>query len=321
MKRALFSGLLITVILSGACCFSNNGFAVAAVSQDAVGCAEININKVDPGTMWMVNSWLGAPKSNSIKSIYRRYSMSRAVVGIYPSAGSYLPFVVAAQTGKNLDNAADKGNILAFMRHEVVNGQFNRSNYRGYELYSGNRPQKKGSFGYFVKGNEVALGNDANAIRKVADASAGAVVPITSLPDYRDLRNRIPAGSDLVFFFANQQNQFANSLKRQEHRWKMSLLLSSAELSGVMGGFNFVDGDKITGSIIFKARNANAIRDVQDDANFLGEAIRRKFSHANITYKKQVITQGNYVTLSFEMRGLKPLFKEMFTNGVSSLLK
>ena len=321
MKRPFISFLVISSLLLGSGIIATPGSAAPSVSQDAVGFAEISINKSDPGVAWMTGAWLGAPRSNSLKSIYRKYPLNRTVVGIYPSAGASLPFVVVAQSGKNLAGEVEKKEILSIMRHEVAQGQYNRSNYRGYDLYTGTRSHNKGSFGFFIKGNELALGTDANALRKVAYASAGTVAPMSAQADYRDLRNRIPAGSDLVFFFANQQNQFANTLRKQERKWKLSLLLSSGDLAGMMGGFNFVDGDKITGSIVFKAKNPKAIRDIQDDANFMGEAIRRKFSHAHITYKKQVTVQGNYVTLSFEMKGLKPLFKDLFTKGVSSLLK
>ena len=110
-------------------------------------------------------------------------------------------------------------------------------------------------------------------------------------------------------------------LKKQEKKWGISLLLSARDISSIIMGIDFVDGEKIKGNIIFKAKNLNAIPDIQDDAGFIGEALRRKFTYSKMIYKRQVTTNGNYVTLNFEMAGLKPLFRELFDEGLSSLLE
>jgi hypothetical protein len=292
------------------------------ISSDAVGFAEVSLNKSDPGISWMVNQWLKVPRSNSIKSFVQHFKTDKATAMVFtnPKTGE-LRFVVMEQALENMETPAAQKTISQIMLSEIKADKFKTSSYNGKTLYFGPRADGKYETGYFISGNSLVWGTDLNAVKKIADVATEGKNSISTLSDYQDLKNRIPSGSNAIMYMNNSQSLFANVLAKQEKKWKMSLLLSAKDISGIILGMNFVDGDKITGSAIFKAKNSAALPDIQDDAGFIGEAIRRKFVNTKITYKRQVSTNGNYVTLQFEMNGLKPLMKELFDEGVSSLLQ
>ncbi len=292
------------------------------ISSDAVGFAEVSLKKSNPGISWMVNQWLKVPRPNSIKSFVQHFKSDKATALVFTNPkNEELRFVMIEQAMENLETPAAQKTIWQFMLPEIKGDKFKSTSYDGVTLYSGPRPGGQYETGYFISGNSLIWGTDLNAVKKIADVVTQGKNSISALTDYQDLRSRIPSSSNAVIYMNNSQSHFSNVLSKQEKKWKMSLLLSAKDISGIIVGIDFVDGDKITGSAIFKARTSSALPDIQDDAGFIGEAIRRKFVNTKITYKRQVLTQGNYVTLQFEMTGLKPLMKELFEEGVSSLLQ
>lgn len=321
------NGLFIKPYMIGFLCFIIIGWTLLThahaemVSSDAVGFAEVSLNKSDPGISWMENQWLKVPRSNSIKSFMQHFKTDKATAIVYPNPQTgELRFVVVEQSLENLTSPAAKRTISQIMLSEIKGDKFKTFSYNGIPFYSGPRPNEKYETGYFISGNSLIWGTDLNAVQKVANVIQGKN-PISSLSDYQDLKSKTPSGSNVVIYMNNSQSLFSHVLGKQEKKWKMSLLLSAKNISGIILGMNFVDGDKITGSAVFKANNSAALPDIQDDAGFIGEAIRRKFVNTQITYKRQISTSGNYVTLQFEMTGLKPLMKELFEEGISSLLR
>lgn len=286
------------------------------ISKDALGFAEVNINQSDPGVRWMYNAWQNAKRKNSLKTIAGRYGTHAAIVGIYPSSGVMeFPYVIVSRIQPGIHPA----NLEKIMASDIK-GRYSPQTYNNISLSVGSKPDGR-KFAFYQNGASVVIGTSLEALNKTIDVSNGKISSIKSDADWADLTNRLSGNRDMEFFFTNNSGQFASALARQERKWKMSLLLSSRSIQAISGGMNFVDGDRMTGVLVFKAKSPAAIRDIQDDANFLGEAIRRKFSKQKITYKRQVTVQGNYVTLSYEMSGMKPLFNELFRDGISSLLR
>ena len=319
LKHLHFGYIYLALIFGLA--FTNTYADNSFISSDAIGFAEVSLNKSDPGISWMLTQWLKAPKPNSIKSFVQHFKTENAVTGIYPNPKTGdLRFIVIEKTTENLETPSSRDAVLKIMKPEIIANQYRALSYNGLTLYAGPRGDGKYETAYFISGNSLVWGTDLNAVKKLADVLARKTGSITNLPDYQDLKNRIPADCNAVFYLNNDQSLFSNTLSKQEKKWKISLLLSAKNLSAVILGMDFVDGDKITGTAVFKAKNSSAIADIQDDASFIGEAMRRKFVNSKITYKPQVYTSGNYVTLKFEMSGLKPLFRQLFEEGISSLL-
>ena len=61
-------------------------------------------------------------------------------------------------------------------------------------------------------------------------------------------------------------------------------------------------------------------QDMIDDAEFLGEAFKRKFTTEKINYSGEVTVKGTEVKLIFQLDGLKPLWTKLFEGGVMNAL-
>jgi hypothetical protein len=101
----------------------------------------------------------------------------------------------------------------------------------------------------------------------------------------------------------------------------MSLLLSAGDLEWMASGFDVLDSNRVAGTIVFQGRAESAVPDIADDAEFLGETFRRKFTAEKIDYTSSVSIDGTLVTLDFEVEGLEPLWLRLFEDGVLSLIR
>lgn len=67
--------------------------------------------------------------------------------------------------------------------------------------------------------------------------------------------------------------------------------------------------------------DASRIEEIRDDAEFLGEAFRRKFIAEKIGYTSKVEVKDKTVVLTFDIQGLEPLWKRLFEQGVLELFR
>src|ERR1700675_2431270 len=98
MKRFFFRHYVSLVFLIAVCCQTSAIAESLLISTDAVGFAEVSLNKTDPGMSWMINQWLKVPRSNSIKSFMQKYNAEKVISAVYtnPKTGE-LRFVVVEQ--------------------------------------------------------------------------------------------------------------------------------------------------------------------------------------------------------------------------------
>ena len=88
-----------------------------------------------------------------------------------------------------------------------------------------------------------------------------------------------------------------------------------------MDGFDVVDSTRVNGQILFKGVDDKHMNDIVDDAEFLGEAFKRKFIAEKINYSSEVKVKDRTVILTFTIEGIEPLWKRLFAKGVLSLIQ
>lgn len=310
---------IILIIIASVCLYNQIYAQADFIRRDAIGFAEISLNRSDAGINWLLTQWLQSPRPNALKSYTKNFRPEDATIAIFrsPQTGE-LRFAVISRTNISLESDKNKNIISQFIKNEITAPEFSNISYNQHIIYYGPMADRRYELGYFITGNRLIWGNELSLVKSVSDAISGEN-RLIRFSDYPSLRKRIPEKSDLVVYLNNNQSRFANVLSQQEKKWRLSLLLSAEDIASIIMGIDFIDGNKITGKIIFKSRNAAALAEIRNDANFLGETIRRKFSQIKIGYNRKVMTEGNYVTLEFEMTGVKPLFQEMFKEGITSL--
>ena len=85
--------------------------------------------------------------------------------------------------------------------------------------------------------------------------------------------------------------------------------------------FDIVDSNRISGEFTFQGGPGASIEDIQDDAEFLGEAFKRKFIAERIDYSGTVEVKDMTVRLEFNIEGVEPLWKELYKKGPLSVIR
>lgn len=266
----------------------------------------------DPGMSWLLSSWQASDRESGLRTVFGTVSydeVSVAVLGT-DSGGSPRMLMVASLLGSFPTSAFDA--VI-----QVDGAQIKEAAASGTTIrYIDSRPSDLDFGAYALQGNVVMLGADRSVIEEALSAG-----PISANQGLKSMGSLLELSSNGILFADNDDTLFADFLAPLEQKWGMSLLLSADQLEWMGSAFDVVDSNTIDGTIVFKGGAGSTVADIRDDAEFLGEAFRRKFMAEQIAYESDVTVDGNTVTLAFEMTGLEPLWLRLFEQGVLSIIQ
>ncbi len=87
----------------------------------------------------------------------------------------------------------------------------------------------------------------------------------------------------------------------------MVVLLSSQWLEALLLEFKLVTADSLKGRLVFRCSDQSKLNMVKNDAQFLGEVIKRKYAYSQLSYKNKVSVEGNLVILDFDVTSFKAI--------------
>lgn len=160
--------------------------------------------------------------------------------------------------------------------------------------------------------DKVILGTDRDILKKVIMVAEGRKKSIAQSKKFADMKAKFIEAGDGFIYIDNRDVNFAQNLRYWEEEGHISLLLSAEHIHSLGISFNLVDEDRATGKIIFTALGKEALPDIRDDAQFLGEAIKRKFTAEKIDYTSKVVVKDKDVILDFTVAGLRPVWIKAF---------
>jgi hypothetical protein len=321
MKLASFYlGIIMVTVVS----FTGGFSEEIPVTSDALAFIRIDLNPADPGLAWLYNHWLSAPRPSAIRNIVEKHSPSSAIAALYPeSRESTIPYTVILTYPQVVDSSLGfTKTIEKILQQEDRNeGLFSKNIQSGIPLYFAYNTIEKSGVGFILSGKWIMIGNNYSILQKTIPIIQRKQSGLTAYPDFIQLQQQLTITPDILIYGNNATQQFARFLSLREKKWKIKLLLSAKDIRAVIIGLDAIDADKLKGIMVFKAANTKAIPDITDDASFLGEAFRRKFIAEKIKWTSKVTTAGDYVTLQFDITGLKPLWLDLFKTGGLSLVK
>jgi hypothetical protein len=280
------------------------------------GCiAVITVSNVrtDPGISWMIDSWLASKRQNPLKDLFKTAAPQEISVAFFPETKDrpmYLLLVAALAKGAVPEKAKMDGVVKG-----SVDEKLETASYKGTVVTFGKGPKRSGDFSaYAVLQNQIVFGSDSGIVQKAIDGPS-----VAGAPNYQKIVSQSAKTRDALLFADNAGAQFARFLAPREKKWKMTLLLSAESLQYMGSAFDIVDSSKIVGSIVFQGADKSKIPEIKEDAEFLGEAFKRKFIAEKIQYTGKVEVSDLTVKLTFEIAGLEPLWKRLFDQGVLEL--
>ena len=280
--------------------------------------AVVSMNNIqnDPGISWMLDAWIKAPRQSPLRELLKTVVPQEMSVAFFPEKKD-APMNLLAAMALPKGSKADKGKVS-----EVIKGDEGTSldtvSYKGVTITYTKGLKGPEDFGAYamIDDRVILFGSEPEILKKAIDGP-----PVDKSPNYQKVRGQFPQAKDAILFADNSGMKFANFLKPREKKWKMTLLLSSEYLEYMASSFDIVNASKVSGTFIFQGADKSRIPEIKDDAEFMGEAFKRKFMAEKIQYSSKVEVKDRTVTLTFQIEGLEPLWKKLFEQGVLELFR
>jgi hypothetical protein len=312
--RLKFALLMLVVML-----FVYTGTGAAETEQliPNRSIAHVTISEVqkDAGLNWLLDSWIHSPRKSPLRRFFSSNPPGEMSVAVFPQEGtSSLSLLLAVELSgkKKIDNSVFDAIILSETEAVV-----NSITYKNHILRFVSTEDTNEEFSaYTVWNDKVLVGTNMDVLKYVVDGPA-----MVQSAGYKNVRSMFPKDTDGFLFADNENLKFARFLHPLEDKWKMSLLLSAEYLDWMGAAFDVVDSTRVNGQFVFKGKDTSHIDDIRDDAEFLGEAFKRKFMAEKIDYSSSVEVDGSTVVLDFKIAGIKPLWEQLFEQGVLSVIR
>ncbi|MCX7918588.1 MAG: hypothetical protein N3A72_03050 [bacterium] len=294
------------------------------VASNAIVYLKVDVKSNDPGISWLFDNWVTIPRKSSIREIVAKLTPVSGIAALYPDSDpNNLQYIVILTYRQAVNNNTE---FIKFIKNKLSNELGAKSNWTtytesGFQIIYGTDTSWTKKIGYAILDHQLIIGNNLAAIQTTIQVYLRKIKHIITVPDIvAGGASSIPR-RDIIIFCNNNHQHFAKFLLLREKKWKMSLLLSAEDIRSIVIEMDIINSDRLRGTMLFDVAKINRIKDVIDDAEFIGEAFRRKFIAQKIDWKSKVVTRNNYVTLEFEVGGLEPLWLELFKVGGFAIIR
>ncbi len=188
-----------------------------------------------------------------------------------------------------------------------VNPNWQKKQINQQNIYFDNRAETNDLMTAFsVQGSQVVLASNSGLVATcLGTRTKQNSIVTTGL--FKELIGKIPKDYDGLIFINNQNRKFSQDLKKWEADNKMVVLMSGQWLDALMLEFKLVTSDSLKGKIVFKCSDQSKLNMVKNDAQFLGEVVKRKYAYSQLAYKNKVSVEGNMVILDFDASNFKAI--------------
>ncbi|MBI5554897.1 MAG: hypothetical protein HY920_03460 [Elusimicrobia bacterium] len=162
---------------------------------------------------------------------------------------------------------------------------------------------------FSVQGSQVVLASNSGLVATCLETKTKQNSMVTAAL-FKELSGKIPPDYDGLIFVNNQSRKFSQDLKKWETDNKMVVLMSGQWLEAWLLEFKLLTADSLQGKIVFKCSDQSKLNMVKNDAQFLGEVVKRKYAYSQLVYKNKVAVEGNSVILDFAASNFKAILEK-----------
>jgi hypothetical protein len=287
----------------------------AYVPADCVSMVTVSNIQSDPGISWMLGSWINSPRQSPLRELLKVTKINQISVAVLPSEGDsdgFLLCVIDPGQKTRLDMEKVANVILPEPEARVQSLA-----YRGSTIFYTQSEEKEDFSAYAITPDRLLLyGSHLDVLKKSLDGPS-----VVKSAGYQKAVAYFPRSKDGMLFADNSGARFVEFLQPLEKKWNMTLLLSAEYLDWMGSTFDMIDSNRAAGTFVFQGADTGHMDEIKDDAEFLGEAFKRKFMAEKIDYTSAVEVKGSSVVLNMQIEGLEPLWKKLFEQGVLSLIR
>jgi len=268
----------------------------------------------DPGISWMLDAWIHSPRQSPLRELLKTIKAREMSVAVFPpKQGSLHSLLCVMDLGKGPKPDKEKLNNVILPDPDT---QIQSVSYKGSMIFYVQTDSPEDFSAYAVLQDKLIFGSDTDVLKKAIDGPS-----VEKSAEYQKVKAFFPQRKDGLLFANNDGARFVKFLQPLEEKWNMTLLLSAEYLNWMGSSFDMLDSNQASGIFVFQGSDESKIEDIQDDAEFLGEAFKRKFIAEKIDYKSTVEVKGSAVILNMQIEGIEPLWKKLFEQGILSLIR
>ncbi|KPJ84131.1 MAG: hypothetical protein AMS17_16645 [Spirochaetes bacterium DG_61] len=268
----------------------------------------------DPGVSWMLDAWINSPRQSPLRELLKATTVKEMSVAVFsPKSESLLNLLCVMKLEKGAKVDKEKLNNIILPDPEAT---IQSLTYKGSSIahVQGDVPEDFSA--YTILQDMILIGSDVDVVKMGIDGPS-----INKSAVYQKAKNYFTQAKDGLLFADNSGAKFVEFLQPLEEKWKITLLLSSEYLDWMGSSFDMVDSNRASGIFVFQGADTSHIDEIKDDAEFLGEAFKRKFIAEKINYTSTVEVKGSSVVLNMQISGIEPLWKKLFEQGVLTLIR
>lgn len=307
---------------------------IKLVPANAMVVTFVDVDRDDDGISFILKLWkkrLDSAKKRSyrrgeaIEEIYNKALPSKVVGAAFLKDKKSMPQYIiivkvegTARRGRQFDIFKRNLEIL-LKRYEDLQ----TTNYSGYEIiYREQRPGNEDPSAYTCIHNNIVIGSDVDILKKVIDTYIEGKATVAEDDKFIDMKSKLTGRCDGFMFINNKNANFTNFLGKWEEEYHMRLFLSGEVLDTIGISFDIVNRNVSKGEIIFTTRIPDTFfDDVQDDARFFDQMVKRKFIAEGVGYASDVIVDGKYVILNFKLAKLRHFWEKAFGRERKEIFK
>lgn len=287
----------------------------SVIPSTSIAVVRMKSLQTDPGIQWLLAKWKNRDTEHQSKlvNLFKTRQVTDFDIGVFPPKGNHS---VCLLLSCRISNPAQIPlDVLDTIIKTEEASTITRSVYKEIKIHSVEDSDDEFR-AYAVFENTVLIASDTELIKSSIDGST-----IASTSHYLKAAEQLGEGGEGLFFADNENAKFVNFLRPLEEKWKMTFFLSSEYFLWLGSVFDVVNSDEIKGKIVFRGSDGGHIDEIRDDAEFLGETIRRKFAADSIVYTGSVEVEGSTVSLHFRLEGMESLWNKVFQQGLMSLIR
>lgn len=312
--RIIFvSGMLLSFSI-----YACAGDILKVIPQEAMTVFILQNRKNDPGLDYIkdiLNEKLtqtkDASKRRAVEDLSRMLGVDRVVsAAFYNQAKPLFLLAIEAKDKKILQSLTDKIDILFDNPKQIWQEKY--LDYRViYNPRRFNKPGKKDLSCYALLDSYIIIANDFGILKKAIDTYKCSNPAITASKDFTQSWEGLKKDYDAVMYITNQNHQLANSLNSWKRQMGFVLFTSADILKSVWVYFDLVDKDNIQGKIVFSPSAEDPQARISNDAQYLVEAMRRKFMAENLNYTTSIDAIDKDIVLNVKITNTGSFLKKL----------
>ncbi len=239
--------------------------------------------------------------------LFKQFTFKQVAGGSFPAEAGWKNILVVFPDLEGEKERFNKFLIDNLGNFVSINPGWSKKESNQQEIYFDSEAERNDRLTAFsVQEGRVILASNSGLVSTcLAAARTGSNVVQTAA--FKELSSAIPKGYEGYIFINNQSRRFSQELKKWETDNKMVVLLSGQWLESLLLTFSLVTDDEVKGKLFFKCSDPAKVKLMQNDAQFLGEVIKRKYAYSQLVYNHTVSVQGNKVILDFTARNFKAI--------------